>query len=53
MENHVITQEQLQQFANIYNTLLTVHTCGEDSFAMTDCMRAMQKLILQISETKE
>ena len=30
----------LQQLVDVYNNLLRVHTCGEDSFIMTDCMRA-------------
>lgn len=52
-QNHVISQEQLQQLANIYNALLGVHTCGEDTFTFADCMRALQQMILSISETKE
>lgn len=35
----------LQQLITIYNSLLQVHTCGEDSFLITDCMRALRKVI--------
>ena len=35
----------LQQLATIYNNLMQVHTCGEDSFMMTDCLRALFSII--------
>lgn len=41
-----MNKEELQQLANIYNTLLSVHTCGEDTFIMTDCMRALSNYIM-------
>lgn len=37
--------EVLQQLVDIYNNLLKVHTCGVDSFIMTDCMRALLEII--------
>ena len=37
--------EILQQLVGIYNNLLRVHTCGVDSFIMTDCMRALLEII--------
>lgn len=40
-----MTYEDIQMLVNIYNTLLSVHTCGEDSFTMTDSMRALYKFI--------
>lgn len=50
-------KENLQQLANIYNNLLSVHTNGEDSFVMTDCMRALfqfiQKCAQEANEKKE
>lgn len=47
-------KEQIQQLINIYNTMLQVHTCGEDSFLMTDCMRLFFKTIKELSaEQKE
>ena len=46
-----ITQEQLVQLTRIYNTLLNVHTKGEDGFIMTDCMRALQQVIVEINES--
>ena len=35
----------LQQLTQVYNTLLLVHTCGEDSFLMTDCMRTFATVL--------
>lgn len=48
----------IQQLVQIYNNLLQVHTCGEDSFLMTDCMRALYQVIKENAsasqgETKE
>lgn len=43
-----ITKEQLTQFSRIYNTLLQVNTKGEDTMVMGDCLRALQRLILEI-----
>lgn len=40
-----MTYEDIQMLVNIYNTLLIVHTCGEDSFTMTDSMRALYRFI--------
>ena len=40
-----MTYEDIQMLVNIYNTLLSVHTCGEDSFTMTDSMRTLYKFI--------
>lgn len=34
-----------KQLVQIYNNLLQVHTCGEDTFIMTDCMRALFQII--------
>ena len=50
-------QQDLQFLAELYNTLLQVHTQGTDSFMMTDCMRALQKFISEkgkeLQEQKE
>ena len=48
---YTMTQEQLIQLTRIYNTLLNVHTKGEDGFVMTDCMRALQQVIVEINES--
>ena len=48
---YTMTQEQLVQLTGIYNTLLTVHTKGEDGFVMTDCMRALQQVLVDINES--
>ena len=45
-----ITKEQLTQFSRIYNTLLQVNTRGEDTMVMGDCLRALQRLILEIDD---
>lgn len=45
-----ITKEQLTQFSRIYNTLLQVNTHGEDTMVMGDCLRALQRLILEIDD---
>ena len=45
-----ITKEQLTQFSRIYNTLLQVNTHGEDTMIMGDCLRALQRLILEIDD---
>ena len=37
----------LQYLANIYNLLLDINTKGEDSFKMTDALRALQQFILE------
>ena len=39
-------QKDLQQLANIYNTLLTIHTNGQDSFIYTDIMRNFEAFII-------
>lgn len=44
-------KEQLEQLARIYNTLLTVETKGENSFTMTDCLRALEQVIKVINAT--
>ena len=43
-----ITKEQLTQLSRIYNTLLQVNTHGEDTMIMGDCLRALQRVILEI-----
>ena len=49
-----MTQEQINQFIRIYNTLCTVSTKGEDTLIMGDCLRAMQILAQELTpiETK-
>lgn len=43
-----MTQEQVNQFVRIYNTLCTIATRGEDTIIMGDCLRAMQTLAQEI-----
>ncbi len=45
----IITKEQLEQLARIYNTLLNVGTRGEDTLIMADCLRALEQVIKQIN----
>ena len=40
-------QDDLQILANIYNTLLNIHTAGEDTIMMADSMRALKNFILE------
>lgn len=37
-----MTKEYLQR---IYNTLLLIHTKGEDTLTMADCLRALAQVI--------
>lgn len=48
-----MTNEQKILLSQIFNTLMTVNTSGENSFIMTDCLRAMQKLMVSINESEE
>lgn len=47
MDNSII-----QQLISVYNNLLRVHTCGEDSFIMTDSMRALLNAIEKMAENE-
>lgn len=46
-----MTNEQLQQLARVYNTLLTITTKGEDTVVMADCIRAFQQVLLDIRDS--
>lgn len=51
-----MTQNDLQVLADIYNNLLSISTRGEDTFVMSDCMRALKQFIFTKQkdlETKE
>ena len=48
-----MTNEQKMRLAQIYNTLMTVQTSGENSFTMTDCLRAMQVLMIELNKKEE
>lgn len=48
-----MTNEQKMRLAQIYNTLMTVQTSGENSFTMTDCLRAMQALMIELNKKEE
>lgn len=48
-----MTQEQINQFIRIYNTLCTVSTKGEDTLIMGDCLRAMQTLAAELRPIEE
>ena len=45
-----MTNEQLQQLARVYNTLLTINTKGEDTVVMADCIRAFQQVLIEIRD---
>lgn len=44
-----MTQEYLTKLAQIYNTLLTVGTKGQDTIIMGQCLSAFQQLIMLAS----
>lgn len=44
-----VSQEEMQVLADVYNSLLTVHTKGSDTFVMADCMRTLERTIRTIS----
>lgn len=46
-------QEDLQHLADIYNNLLRVHTCGEDSYILTDCMKALFNFIKEKADEEQ
>lgn len=48
-----MNENNIQQLIKIYNTLLQVHTCGEDSFVYTDCMRALLSIIKNNANEKQ
>lgn len=48
-----ITNEQLNMFSRIYNTLLSISTKGEDTLIMADCLRALEKTVTEIAQTEE
>lgn len=43
-----ITREQLEQLARIYNTFMNIELKGENIFIMSDCLRALEKVITDI-----
>lgn len=48
-----ITKEQLEQLTRIYNTMLNIGTKGEDTLIMSDCLRALEQVIVQINQTAQ
>ena len=48
-----MTQEQINQFIRIYNTLCTISTKGEDTLIMGDCLRAMQTLAAELTPVEK
>jgi hypothetical protein len=48
-----MTQEQLTQLTRIFNTLLNVRTSGEDTLLMSDCVRALQQMIVEENKAAE
>lgn len=43
-----MTKEQLKKLTDIYNATLDVHTCGQDSWILSDCQRSLHKLIQEL-----
>lgn len=48
-----MNQQDLQYLADIYNGLLRVHTCGEDSYILTACMKSLFDFIKEKSEEQK
>ena len=48
-----ITKEQLEQLTRIYNTMLQIGTKGEDTLIMSDCLRALEQVIVQIDQASK
>lgn len=48
-----MTQEQKIRLVQIFNMLMTVQTSGENSFIMTDCLRALQTLMIDLNKEAE
>lgn len=48
-----ITKEQVEQLTRIYNTMLQIGTKGEDTLIMSDCLRALEKVVTDIVKTAE
>lgn len=46
-------EKYLQGLSKVYNNLLLVHTCGEDSFLMTDCMRTFYDILTKMVEEQQ
>lgn len=42
-----------QRLVNVYNSLLNIHTCGDETFLMADTMREFLSIIKNIAETQE
>lgn len=41
-----MTQKDLQFLAEIYNRMLEIHTKGQDTFVMADCMQSLHQFIM-------
>lgn len=49
----MITQLQLNQLVQIYNTLTTISTKGEDTIIMAQCLSTLRPLLLQLQEQQK
>lgn len=45
-----MNNQELNQLAQIYNTLMTISTKGQDTVVMGQCLYAMQELIQSIDK---
>lgn len=43
----------LPTLGQVYNTLLNINTKGEDTLAMSACLQALYKLIVELNEQGE
>lgn len=48
-----IEKEELESLVYVYNNLLGVFTNGESTLIMSDCLRNLKQIILQIQNRQE
>ena len=48
-----MNNEQKMRLAQIFNTLMSIQTSGENSFLMVDCLRALQALMLELNKNEK
>ena len=48
-----MNKKQLATLGQLYNTMLTINTKGEDTIAMSACLQSLYKLIVELNEQGE
>lgn len=49
----IISNEQVDLLARIYNTMLQINTKGEDTLVMAECLRALESVVKGLVNTGE